>query len=129
MVHILTLGCIVVMTGVTDYVTDGQTVLALSNGHPLLGDITGSGCMVGTAVATFCGAAHIAAGGTAPGRLYGGDVLLAAASAVLAVTIASERAAARSDVRGLGTFLPALLDEIAGLTPEVIMQSAKVKVL
>jgi thiamine-phosphate diphosphorylase/hydroxyethylthiazole kinase len=117
------------MTGVTDYVTDGQTVLALSNGHPLLGDITGSGCMVGTAVATFCGAAHIAAGGVAPGRLYGGNVLLAAASAVLAVTIASERAAARSDVRGLGTFLPALLDEIAGLTPEVITQSAKVKVL
>ena len=44
-------GCIVVLSGVTDYITDGQRVVALSNGHPLLGQITGSGCMLGTAVA------------------------------------------------------------------------------
>jgi thiamine-phosphate diphosphorylase / hydroxyethylthiazole kinase len=125
-------GCIVVMTGVSDYLTDGQTVIKLSNGHPLLGDITGSGCMIGTAVATFCGADNVAsaqASSTHPGRLYGGNPLLSAAAAVLAVTIASEIAAARDDVHGLGTFLPALLDEISKLTPEVIRERARVEVL
>jgi thiamine-phosphate diphosphorylase / hydroxyethylthiazole kinase len=117
------------MTGVTDYVTDGHTVFALSNGHPLLGAITGSGCMVGTAVATLIGAAHMASSGAEPGRLYGGDPLLAAVAAVLVVTIASERAAAGANVRGLGTFLPALLDELAAFTPEMLRAGAKVKIL
>ena len=48
------------LTGVTDYVSDGRTVVRLRNGHALLGAITGSGCMVGTAVATFCAAASMA---------------------------------------------------------------------
>jgi thiamine-phosphate diphosphorylase/hydroxyethylthiazole kinase len=117
------------MTGATDYVTDGHTTLALANGHPLLGAITGSGCMVGTAVATFLGGAHMASGGAAPAQLFGGDALLAAAAAVLVVTIASERAAAGANVRGLGTFLPTLLDELAAMTPEVLRDAAKIDVL
>lgn len=34
------------LTGITDWVSDGKSVVRLSNGHSLLGDITGSGCMV-----------------------------------------------------------------------------------
>ena len=49
-------------------------------------------------------------------------------NSVLALTIAAERAAGREDVRGPGTFLPALIDELALLTPEIISQSAKVEV-
>jgi thiamine-phosphate diphosphorylase / hydroxyethylthiazole kinase len=44
----------------------------------------------------------------------------------LAVTIAAEVAAGRKDVRGPGTFLPALIDELANLKPETIASSAKV---
>jgi thiamine-phosphate diphosphorylase/hydroxyethylthiazole kinase len=55
------LGSIVGMTGVVDWVSDGKHVVRLKNGHPLLGEITGSGCMVGTSVATFCGALSMAA--------------------------------------------------------------------
>ncbi len=72
------------LTGVTDYVSDGTTVVRLSNGHPLLGEITGSGCMVGTAVATFCAgastAAAVARGGDEPedAKLVRGDMLVAA---------------------------------------------------
>jgi thiamine-phosphate diphosphorylase/hydroxyethylthiazole kinase len=57
----LYLGCIVGMTGAVDWVSDGKHVVRLTNGHPLLGKITGSGCMVGTSVATFCGALSMAA--------------------------------------------------------------------
>lgn len=124
------------LTGKTDWITDGQTVVKLSNGHSLLGDITGSGCMVGTAVATFCGAASMesAARGGVPehelkGTLYGGDMLLAAVGAVLAITVASEFAAARADVKGPGTFLPAFIDELAALTPAKLVERAKVEVV
>lgn len=48
------------MTGVVDWVSDGKRVVRLKNGHPFLGEITGSGCMVGTSVATFCGALSMA---------------------------------------------------------------------
>lgn len=68
----------------TDWVSDGFTVARLSNGHPLLGDITGSGCMVGTSVATFCAGASMAvaadypAGAEEDGKLVRGDMFLAA---------------------------------------------------
>ena len=48
---------------------------------------------------------------------------------VLAVTIASEIAAVRPDVKGSGTFLPALIDELGKLTPEVIASKAKIEVV
>lgn len=77
-------GAIIVLTGVTDYVSDGTTVVRLSNGHSLLGEITGSGCMVGTSVATFCGGASMAeASKRAPdaqedAKLVRGDMFVAA---------------------------------------------------
>ncbi|EIM83062.1 thiamine biosynthetic bifunctional enzyme [Stereum hirsutum FP-91666 SS1] len=124
--------CVVVLSGPTDYVSNGSTVLRLSNGHPLLGQITGSGCIVGTAIATFCGAAAILAERDAPagaaGELVRGDMLIAAAAGVLVLTIAAEIAAEREDVKGPGTFLPALIDELARLTPEVVERRAKVEV-
>ncbi|RPD78212.1 Hydroxyethylthiazole kinase [Lentinus tigrinus ALCF2SS1-7] len=126
---------IIVLTGVTDYVSDGTTVVRLSNGHPLLGEITGSGCMVGTAVATFCAGASMAeASKRAPeapedAKLVRGDMLVAAVGGVLAITVASELAAARADVKGSGTFLPALIDELAALTPEKIATYGKVEVI
>ena len=33
------------MTGPVDHVSDGETVVAIANGHPLLASITGTGCM------------------------------------------------------------------------------------
>ncbi|KAI0829695.1 Hydroxyethylthiazole kinase [Trametes gibbosa] len=126
---------IIVLTGVTDYVSDGTTVVRLSNGHPLLGEITGSGCMVGTTVATFCGGASMAAASQrdddAPedAKLVRGDMLVAAVGGVLAVTIASELASARPDVKGSGTFLPAFIDELGALTPEKLATHAKIAVL
>jgi len=135
--------CIVVMTGPQDYISDGHTVIRLSNGHPMLGDITGSGCIVGTVVASFCGASSISAQkrfsaqretgeidtNQEAGLLVDGDMLIASVAGVLAITVASELAAERSDVRGTGTFLPALIDAIYGLTPETVASRAKVEIL
>ncbi|QRV96599.1 Hydroxyethylthiazole kinase family domain-containing [Ceratobasidium sp. AG-Ba] len=123
--------CIVVMTGKTDYVSDGYSAVALSNGHPLLGDITGSGCIVGTAIAAFAAAARLEMPESAEdeGRLVRGDMFQAAVAGVLAVTIASEIAAERSDVKGTGTFFSAFIDELYNLKPQVIADRAMIEVL
>ncbi|KAG0171589.1 hypothetical protein DFQ30_000755 [Apophysomyces sp. BC1015] len=44
-------GCVVAMTGPTDYISDGHRVFAIDNGHKLMECITGSGCMA-TSVGT-----------------------------------------------------------------------------
>ncbi|KZT58585.1 HK-domain-containing protein [Calocera cornea HHB12733] len=123
--------CVVVMTGKHDYVSDGEHVLRLSNGHELLENITGAGCMAGSCVAAFCAAARLAQPEPKDedGRLVRGDMLVAAIGGILALSIASEFAAARTDVHGSGTFLPALIDEVYNLTPEKLLSKAKIEVL
>ncbi|MDQ3893163.1 MAG: hydroxyethylthiazole kinase, partial [Actinomycetota bacterium] len=40
-----TLGTVAAVTGAVDHVSDGERVLAVANGHELLGTVTGTGCM------------------------------------------------------------------------------------
>ena len=47
------------MSGVKDYISDGRVTYELSNGHSLLSSFSGSGCMLGAVIASFCGAASI----------------------------------------------------------------------
>ena len=84
--------------------------------------------MLGTTIATFCGAASMAAEGSREGSLVNGDMLLATAAATLTLTIAAQHAAGREEVRGPGTFLPALIDEITMLTPDIVLRTAKIEV-
>jgi len=73
------LGCVVALTGAIDWVSDGTTVVKLTNGHRLLGDITGSGCLAGTCIATFCaGAWELARNEDVPAKLVRGDMLIGA---------------------------------------------------
>ncbi|PMD40751.1 Hydroxyethylthiazole kinase [Hyaloscypha variabilis F] len=90
---------VVVMTGKIDFLSDGKRTFAVSNGHELLGRITGSGCVLGTIISLAL-------------AVNRGDKLLAALSGILHYEIAAEIASAREDVRGPGTFVPALLDEL-----------------
>ncbi|KAF8585995.1 TMP-TENI-domain-containing protein [Ramaria rubella] len=124
--------CIVVLTGETDWLSDGEFVLRSDNGDPLLGSITGSGCIAGTCIATFCAAVSLSAVqdnlGTSA-RLVKGNMLVAALGGMLALTVASEIAATRPDVKGTGSFLPALIDELYNLTPTQVIKRAKVEVV
>ncbi|KAJ7072358.1 thiamine biosynthetic bifunctional enzyme Thi4 [Mycena amicta] len=121
--------CIVVLTGETDLISDGERVVAIRNGDPLLGKITGSGCMLGSCIAAFCAAENSNTDKANASQLtQNGDFLSAAVGAVLMLTIASELAAKRDTVHGMGTFLPALIDEVSNLRPEVIRKQAKVTI-
>ncbi|KIV99392.1 hydroxyethylthiazole kinase, variant 1 [Verruconis gallopava] len=93
---------VVVMTGATDVLSDGERTLTVRNGHHYLADITGSGCTLGTTIAAFL-------------AVRSDDRLLAALAALLVYEIAAERASRRPDVKGPGTFVPAFLDELYGI--------------
>ncbi|CAD6444934.1 8b33f38b-e351-47d1-a382-22f7e747de97-CDS [Sclerotinia trifoliorum] len=90
---------VVLMTGAVDILSDGLRTFAISNGHEILGKITGSGCVLGTIISATL-------------AVNRGDKLLAVLSALLHYEIAAEVAAVRDDVRGPGTFVPALIDEL-----------------
>jgi hydroxyethylthiazole kinase len=82
------LGVTVAATGETDYVSDGERTLAVSNGHPLMGRVVGSGCAstavvgcfaavggaeaetVAHALAYFGRAGEVAAGGAGGGATF-----------------------------------------------------------
>ncbi len=44
---------VVVITGATDIVTDGERVRTITNGDPMMSKITGTGCMTGSLIGTF----------------------------------------------------------------------------
>ncbi|KAL4911004.1 hypothetical protein BDW74DRAFT_164683 [Aspergillus multicolor] len=90
---------IVLLTGAVDYLSDGERVVAVENGHELLGQVTGTGCAVGTVAGCFIA--------THPTEKF-----LAVLSALLMYEIAAENAAAKNYVRGPGSFAPAFIDEL-----------------
>lgn len=90
---------VVVMTGATDFLSDGDRTYSISNGHELLGKITGSGCVLGTTISLMLAVSPK-------------DKLLASIAGLLHYEIAAEIAAARADVKGPGSFVPALIDEL-----------------
>jgi thiamine-phosphate diphosphorylase/hydroxyethylthiazole kinase len=115
-------GNIIVMTGATDFVSDGDRTFTISNGHELLGRITGSGCVLGTTISLMLAASRA-------------DKLLATIAGMLHYEIAAEIAAAREDVKGPGTFVPALIDELYNIQKATSsgdngwMEKAKVKAI
>ena len=48
---------------------------------------------------------------------------------ISAVAVASEIAALRPDVQGPGTFLPAFIDELSKLTPEILSEKVNVGII
>lgn len=104
-------GCVVALSGPTDHLVRGTDVVRLGHGHPWLTRVTGIGCALGALVAAGCAAS--------------GDPLVGAATATAALTLAAERAAARS--RGPGSFAASLLDELALLTPETLAAQVRVR--
>jgi hydroxyethylthiazole kinase len=92
-------GVTTAVTGAVDIVVGGGRAFAVHNGHPLLGRITGSGCMATAAIGIFLAA--------------GGDPATQAALALGTYGLAAERAAAGDP--GPATFRTRLIDEVAAL--------------
>jgi hydroxyethylthiazole kinase len=96
------LGVIAAVTGPVDHVSDGERVLAVSNGHELLATVTGTGCMSSALTGCFLAAKPA-------------EPLEAAAEALAAFGVAAEGAAVGAD--GPGTFHARLYDALYALDP------------
>jgi hydroxyethylthiazole kinase len=105
------LGVVASVTGPVDHVSDGERVLAIANGHPLLASITGTGCMSSAITGCF-----LAVNAERP--------LEAAAEALVAFGVAGEDAAVGA--KGPGSFHVGLYDALAALDPATL--DARVKV-
>lgn len=108
---------VVIATGETDLVTDGETLWSLHNGHPLLAAITGSGCMATALLGAFTGVAGKSA---APS-----DYALAAIAALTCYNVAGELAAARA--QGPGTFQADLFDALYHLDGDYVNERASIQ--
>lgn len=102
-------GATVVASGVTDVVATGDAAYDLAAGHERMGEIVGTGCVLGATLATFAAVVD--------------DPLEAALSGTLAFGLAGERAAER-DHDGPESYRVAFLDTIAAFGPETVRADA-----
>ena len=102
--------CVVAVSGAIDIITDGEQVLRVSNGHPLMPYVTALGCSA-TSLIGACLAVHP-------------DPLEAAAFAMAIFGLAGEIAAERSP--GPGSLQVHLLDALYGLDEATVRDGVKI---
>jgi hydroxyethylthiazole kinase len=106
-----TLGLVASVTGAVDHVSDGETVLAVQNGHELLATVSGTGCMSSAITGCFLAA-------------KADEPLEAAAEALAAFGVAGEDAAVVAS--GPGSFHAALYDALYNLDPATLDARARI---
>ncbi len=94
---------VVVASGETDIVATADAAYRVAGGHEMMGEVVGTGCILGGAVATFCGGVD--------------DTLTAALHATLAFGLVGEHAG-ETAYDGPASYHTNLLDAIWNLTPE-----------
>ena len=106
------LGCVVVISGAVDTVSDGKKITYIENGHPMLANQTGSGCMCSSLIGSFCGA-------------KAADHFSSSVAAMLCMGIAGELAFKKAGLSGNGSFRAALHDAISRMDAGTIEKMAK----
>lgn len=101
--------CIVAITGATDIVSDGSKTICIENGHPMLSNLTGTGCMCSSLIGSFCG--------SNPSSVFDATV-----SALLTMGIAGELAHTKAGHKGNGSFRSALHDAVSHMTGETLTE-------
>lgn len=112
----LKLDCVVIITGKEDVITDGTKTYIVSNGHPVLTKVTGTGCLLSAVVGAFL-------------AVSGGEWLDAAAEALSFYGIAAEIAAGLTAGRGPGSFQIEFLNQLTAVTPEIYKEKSRINLL
>ena len=92
-------GAVVVISGATDYITNGTDVYTVEGGDPIMTTVTGMGCTSTAIVGAFAAVVE--------------DPMIAATAAMAVMSLAGERAAEYS--RGNGSMQVNFLDELYNL--------------
>lgn len=102
-------GAVVAITGPTDVIMDGRRVVRVTNGHPLMSRVTGTGCAATAVIGAFAA--------------VDADPLLAAATALAYFGLAGEYAA--DGAPGPGTFAVRFTDALHEITPDEMEHGAR----
>lgn len=102
-------GAVVVVSGQTDYITDGDTVRTVENGNPMMARVTGMGCTATAVVAAFAA--------------INPNMMDAAVHGMSVMGIAGEIAARKS--LGNGSLQVNFLDELYNLNGDTIKNNIK----
>ena len=105
-------GAVVAVTGATDYVSDGQRVVEIDNGHALMTRVTGLGCSATAVIAAFLAVEA--------------DALAATVAALAVFALAGEMAAEWA--AGPGSLQVALLDALYALDTATLEQRLRLRI-
>ena len=100
---------VLAVTGPTDLITDGKQVIRVSNGHSLMGYVTGTGCTATAIIGAFLSVDE--------------DPVSATATALAFFGLAGEVAAKNASAPG--SFMIAMLDALYTITPEELLRKCK----
>jgi len=104
-------GAIVAVTGAIDYVTDGERIVAVANGHPMMTRVTALGCALTCLMGACCAVNE--------------DYLEATAHALAILGLAGELAAA--EATGPASFRVRLIDAIYNLDEATLLDGARIQ--
>lgn len=104
-------GLTVAITGKVDAVSDGRRTVLIDNGHQMMGQLTGTGCMSTALTGAFTAVCP--------------DSLVAAAGALISFGIAGEEASLKTPLLP-GSYKVALFDQVYALSPDKIFSGARV---
>jgi hydroxyethylthiazole kinase len=103
--------CTVVITGVEDIVADGKRVVRVKNGHPMMTNIVGTGCMAASVIGTFAAVEK--------------DLVEASVAGLVCYEIAAELAV--QEAKGPGSFKEKLFDAVFNLDADSVNRMQKVE--
>ena len=109
-------GAVIAITGAIDIVADDKKAYCIKNGHPMMSDITGTGCQLSAMTCAFVTANK-------------NNPLEATASAVVSMGLAGEIAHERlSAMDGTSSYRNYIIDAIYNMTPDMLEKGAKYEV-
>lgn len=103
------IGSTLAITGAIDLITDGERVIKVGNGHPMMPYVTGTGCAATAIIGAF--------------NAVDPDPVTATATALAYYGLAGEVAGNTSS--GPGSFIPALMDALYSIKPEELEHGCK----
>lgn len=110
------LNAVIAVTGVIDIVADSEKAYVIRNGHSMMSQITGTGCMLSALIAAYLAANP-------------GEALEAAAAAICAMGLCGELAHERLDIRdGNATYRNYIIDEIFNLDGDKLESGARYEI-
>ena len=104
--------CIVSVSGATDIISDGQTTYRITNGHPLMGRVTGLGCTTTSLIGAFLAVDN--------------SPVKSANNAIALMGIAGEMAA--KDAKGPGSLQLNIYDTLYSITASDLEEHLKIEV-